>query len=519
MTDPSVALLGQIGWRSVRLATALVLFGLAPSCSATFSPKTCATDGDCGDALVCVPENSTAVCKPASLAPLRIGMSGPISGPSQELGTEMKRGVMMAFDAQNASGGVRGRPLLLEFRDDEYTPEAAEAAARDLLDVQASATTPARCPTTTTPVVAGQQPVGRGALTRGPNAVIGLLGNVGTPTMVRSAPIAVETESLFFGAFTGAAKVLRDTTAGPCAKYIFNVRASYAEEARATLEYFFKARVPDAQHLMSFDQNDTFGQAGYDGLVAAYTAIRGPVPAPLAPDTPIARFRYTRDDATSVPAQVNLATKYLASMLQADNANHVVGILMTDTYGPATTFIAGLRNWQYASDAEQTSLQKATRLTLIFSNVSFVGPNSLASRLKDLGTVNSPSGPKAYTDGVFVSQVVPNYESDDSDAVRDYMLSINASGVAPSFTSLEGYLAARVFIAGLVAHEGPFTPDALVTTFEHLPKLSLGLGASAGFSPTSHQFSKSVWGTSIAEGGNFANRYFWSDGESIQLFE
>jgi hypothetical protein len=192
---------------------------------------------------------------------------------------------------------------------------------------------------------------------------------------------------------------------------------------------------------------------------------------------------------------------------------------MTDTYGPAVRFIRGLREWQYAADAEQSATKKATRLTLYFSNVSFVGPNSLAARLRDAGSLSSPNGPRPYADGVFVSQVVPNYESDESDAVSDYRRSLAAAGMTPSFTSLEGYLTGRVFVAGLVNHQGPFSPSALVDTFENLPKLNLGLGANAGFGPNDHDYSKSVFGTAITADGGFANRYFWSATGSLQLFE
>ena len=135
------------------------------------------------------------------------------------------------------------------------------------------------------------------------------------------------------------------------------------------------------------------------------------------------------------------------------------------------------------------------------------------------GNVSTPSGPMPYTDNVVVSQVVPNYQNDSSDVVTAYNKLIAASGSTPGFTSLEGFVAARVFIAGLIAHKGPFTPDALVQTFEALPDLSLGIGASSGFSPTNHQYSNSVWGTSIQADGSFKNLYFWSSGTPIQFFE
>jgi len=502
----------DVAARIVTAAAAVFAIAAAPSCSSTFHAKACKADDECGSGLVCAERTERPVCVAAAEDPVRIGMSAPLTGPSQELGTEMKKGISLAFEAQNARGGIRGRRIELDFRDDQYQPDNAESAARALLDVEPGATA-AKCPTTTAPVVAGEPPIASSSLVRGPNAVLALVGSVGTPTMVRTAPIAVETGSLFFGAFTGAARVLRDDLSGPCRRYIFNLRASYAQEARATLEFFRKQRVPDTRHLVSFDQNDAFGQAGYDGLVAAVTAMEG------SPPSAIARFRYTRDDQTSVPAQVQATAAYLGRLLADSIGNHVVGILMTDTYGPATTYIKGLRDWQYADDAEQASLGKAKRLTLVFSNVSFVGPNALASRLRDAGSVQTPDGPRPYTTGVFVSQVVPNYQSDDSDGVRDYLQALKANGLEPSFTSLEGYLAGRVFVAGLAAHEGPFTPDALVTTFERLPPLNLGLGATSGFTKDRHDYSKSVFGTAIAPDGRFTNSYFWSEGSSIQLFE
>jgi branched-chain amino acid transport system substrate-binding protein len=490
---------------------------LAASCSPTFSAKTCATDSDCGS-LVCELQTGQAACVEPSSASIHVGMSAPISGPNQELGTDMKLGVSLAFNAQNAAGGIRGRQIVLDFLDDQYEPDLAEQDARSLVNVQVTKNAP-RCPTTNDPTVSGTPGVSATALTRGQDAVIAFLGNVGTPTMVRAAPVSLETGTIFFGAFTGATTILRDTTAGACAKYIFNVRASYADEARATLEYFFLESVPDYQHLVSFDQNDSFGQAGYSGLVAAYTAIKGGFGPSADPTNPIARFRYTRNDTTSIPAQVQGASAYLAQLLAADDAPHTVGIMMTDTYGAAIDFITGLRNWQYANDAQQTTLQKATRLTLYLSNVSFVGPNALALGLKSAGSVQGPTGPVPYSTHVVVSQVVPNYQTDSSDVVSDYRTLATQMQKTPTFTSLEGYIDARIFIAGLTAHQGPFTPDSLLQTIENLPDLSLGIGATSGFSPTNHNYSQSVWGTAIAADGTFQDIYFWSNGAPIQLFE
>jgi hypothetical protein len=269
--------------------------------------------------------------------------------------------------------------------------------------------------------------------------------------------------------------------------------------------------------LLSFDQNDTYGQAGYDGLVQAYKDMFGSFPGNADPTNPIVRFRYVRNDDTSVPAQAVAATNYLTNLLAANGSSPItVGVMMTDTYGSGSQFIQLVRNWQYGTDQTQN---QATRLTIYFSNVSFVGPNTLSDRLVALGTYNTPNGPKAYADGVVVSQVVPNYQSDQSDVVQQYNAAIAAASKTPGFTSLEGYIAARIFIEGLKRHQGPFTPESLVDAFQTLPDIGLGLGAQSGFTPDNHQYSQSVWGTVIQADGSFKNLYFWSKGIPISFYD
>ncbi len=470
------------------------------------SNRQCTEDADCAhfDAL------STCQDSLCAEPPILLGQSAPATGSSQALGLEMNRGLQLAFDAVNAQGGVKGRQIKLQFLDDQYDPALAESNARTLTDAQPSTEAP-HCPTTATPP-AGGTAFSQTALNAGASAVLAMVGSVGTPTMVRAAPVTVETGRLFFGAFTGATSMLRNTAAGSCAKYIFNMRASYAQEAMATLQYFLVLKVPDDAHLISFDQNDTFGDAGYNGLVAAYQALKN-----VAPN--IHRFRYTRNDVNSVPSQVTATADYLTTLLMADTAPHVVGIMMTDTYGPGATYIKGLKDWLNANDAQQASLHKASRLTLYFSNVSFVGPDALAAQLHAQGTFTTPAGTtEAYLDRVFVSQVVPNYATDANEVVVEYRRLLAAAGARPSFTSLEGYLAGRLFIEGLKNNKDAVTPDSMVQAFETLPAVNLALGAAAGFSPTNHQYSQSVWGTGFNPDGTFANTYFYSNG-SLQLFQ
>jgi len=491
---------------------AITVASVGTGCSTTFTPQTCAVDGDCGAGLVCELRDSEPVCVHAEDAPLIIGQSAPVTGTNQALGTGMKLGIELAFSEANAAGGVRGRQVQLDFRDDAYQPDLAEEAARALVDAEDSPLA-ARCPSSTA-MIAGNPPVSTTAIDRGPTAVLAFLGNVGTPTMVRAAPVAVESGTLFFGAFTGATTMLRDDTAGPCKKYIFNVRASYAEEAEATVEYFKNKGIVDYHTIFSFDQNDSFGQAGYDGLTAAYNKNYGGTSG-----TSIQRFRYARNDDTSVPTLITAAENYIMNTIGPGTGSdvHSFGVMMTDTYGAGAEFIAGLRQWQFAGS--QTTYNQQNRVRFYFSNVSFVGPNDLSTRLVAAGNVQTPNGPMSMTDSVTVSQVVPNYQSDTSDVVVAYNKLIADSGSTPGFTSLEGYISARVFIAGLQQHQGPFTPDSLIQSFESLPDLSLGIGASSGFSSTNHQYSGSVWGTNLMADGTFQNLYFWAEGIPIQFYQ
>ena len=186
------------GFRTVLL----LLLVADAACSTEFSPQPCSVDGDCGNGLVCEIRDRAQTCVAAEDATLRIGQSAPQSGANQALGTNMKLGIDLAFAEQNTKGGIRGRTLALVSRDDGYSPDLAEMNSRTLLDVQVASTQTPKCPSTSA-AIADALPVSTTALSRGPNAVLAILGNVGTPTMVRSAPIAIETSTVFFGAFTG----------------------------------------------------------------------------------------------------------------------------------------------------------------------------------------------------------------------------------------------------------------------------------------------------------------------------
>ncbi|HRG71841.1 MAG TPA: ABC transporter substrate-binding protein, partial [Thauera aminoaromatica] len=57
-------------------------------------------------------------------APIRVGVSGPFSGPSAPMGLSMREGIRIAAEELNAGGGLLGRRIELVERDEERSPAA-----------------------------------------------------------------------------------------------------------------------------------------------------------------------------------------------------------------------------------------------------------------------------------------------------------------------------------------------------------------------------------------------------------
>ena len=282
--------------------------------------------------------------------------------------------------------------------------------------------------------------------------VIAVMGNVGTPTAIVTVPIANEKQTLLFGAYTGAG-VLRQT---PPDRYIINYRASYAEETAAMVDGLLGAGIKP-EEIAFFTQNDGYGDAGYSGAVAALKA-KG-----FSGTDSLAHGRYARN-TTNVEGA-------LGTILDADIEPKA--IIMVGAYAPCAEFI------------------KQAKLDLPdahFINVSFVGSIPL---LKKLG---------ADAEGVIVTQVVPHYAS-DLPGIAQYRADLKAygDGAEPDFVSLEGYLAAKVFVEGLKAAP-TMTREGVIDGLQSLSDLDIGTGEPVSYSKTNHQASHRVWPTVIRNG-------------------
>jgi branched-chain amino acid transport system substrate-binding protein len=68
--------------------------------------------------------------------PLKIGLVAPLSGDSATAGEAVERGMLLAVDEINKSGGVLGRPLEVVAKDVANDPKAGVVALRELVQQQ-----------------------------------------------------------------------------------------------------------------------------------------------------------------------------------------------------------------------------------------------------------------------------------------------------------------------------------------------------------------------------------------------
>jgi ABC-type branched-subunit amino acid transport system substrate-binding protein len=360
---------------------------------------------------------------------IRFGIVAPFSGASRELGRQMKLGIDTAFNRANETGGVNGRVLRLIAADDGYEPSRTMDAMKTLYEK---------------------------------DNVFGYIGNVGTPTAAVAIPYALEHRALFFGAFTGSNLLRND----PPDRYVFNYRASYAEETSSVVNYLVKIRRLQPRQIAVFAQQDAYGDAGFNGVAKAFRTLG-------VNDATIVRLNYKRNTV-----DVDEAVAQLKAQKPAIRA-----VVMVATYRAAAKFIEKTRD---------------TYPGMVYTNVSFVGSTELAEELNLLGP--------RFASGVIVTQVVPAVGGYSS-AVLEYKnaLAKYFPGEAPDYVSLEGYIAAKVLIQGLKQTGGSLDTEHLIDNLEAMRNIDLGLGTTLGFGRSEHQASHKICGTALDDAGKFTS--------------
>jgi len=275
--------------------------------------------------------------------------------------------------------------------------------------------------------------------------VLALFGYVGTPTSNAALPIFTGAKVPFIGAFTGA-QSLRD----PFNRYIFNVRASYFDETEQIVGHLVQQGI---KRIAVFYQNDAYGKAGLAGVERAMKKRM----------LEIALTATVERNTTDVSAAVATLAK-----------SKTDAVILISAYKSCAAFIKAMK---LAGGFQQ------------FWNVSFVGSRALSNELGDDGR------------GVQISQVVPFPWSDVNPIVRDYQKRIGGPEKY-SFTSLEGFIAAKVLVEGLKRAGKNPTRESLIDGMASMGKVDLG-GFNVTYTPTNHNGSSFVDLTIISRGGTF----------------
>jgi ABC-type branched-subunit amino acid transport system substrate-binding protein len=275
-----------------------------------------------------------------------------------------------------------------------------------------------------------------------------LFGYVGTPTSNASKPIFTAARVPFVGPFTGA-----ESLRNPLNRYIFNVRASYYDETDRLVGQLVGQTL---DRIAVFYQNDDYGKAGLAGVERAMQKRNMKI---LATGTV---ERNTIDVATAVKAICKIEPQ---------------GVVMISAYKSCAAFIKEAR---------------AAGCNPQFLNVSFVGSKALAHE----------AGPAGR--GVGISQVVPFPWNLSARVVKEYQQLLEASTGKQnySFTSLEGFIAAKVLVEGLRRTGPDLTREKFVSAMEQIRDFDVG-GFSVTFTPSDHSGSRFVELTVIGKDERF----------------
>ncbi|HQO29634.1 MAG TPA: ABC transporter substrate-binding protein [Accumulibacter sp.] len=345
-----------------------------------------------------------------------IGMTAPFSGPNGVYGQDMRTVILAYFRQINESGGIFGRRLELTALDDGYETERAVSNTRQLIAEKR--------------VFAMLASYGSSPTTSAMNEVFG----------VARVPL--------IGTISGADTLRQSPREHPNNRYMFNVRASYADETEAIVNQLVSLGF---NKIAVFYQNDGFGKSGLDGVVAALKRHN------LAP---------------SAVASVERNSVDIAAAAQAIAKDKPQAVVMVTLYKPTAAFVRAIRK---------------TGLNPQLMTLSPVGADQL---VQELGNESR---------GIGISQVMPHPWNSTEPLVRDYQHLLGKSGKY-SYYGIEAFAMARVLVDALRKAGKEPTREKLISALENMHNHDLG-GYRVTFSANDRRGSRFVDLSVIGSGG------------------
>lgn len=346
---------------------------------------------------------------------ISIGMSAPFSGPNGAYGEDMKTAISAYFAQINKAGGVNGRKLELVTLDDGYETERAVANTKALIEDK---------------------------------KVFSLLAFYGSsPTTEAMNSVFGPARVPLVGTISGAGTIRQAPSANANNRYMFNVRASYADETEAIVNQLVALGL---KSIAVFYQNDGFGTSGLEGVTGA-----------------LKKYNLTPSAVATVERNSLDVSKAVETIAKANPQ----AVVMVTLYKPTAAFVKAMK--------------KAGQNPMLMT-LSPVGAEQLVQEL----------GNDAR--GIGISQVMPYPWNDTVSVVREYQRLLGKQGKF-SYYGVEGYMMARVLVDALRKQGKDVSREKLVSTLESLNQDFGGYRVSYG--PDSRQGSRFVELTVIGPGG------------------
>ncbi|WP_461210672.1 ABC transporter substrate-binding protein [Desulfocurvus sp. DL9XJH121] len=366
-----------------------------------------------------------------------LGMSADFSGPARSLGVELWRGAALYLDEVNRQGGIHDRPVRILALDDGYAPDPAIANTVRLVEK---------------------------------DDVFALFNYVGTPTATRILPLLKRyaARNVFLLTPLSGTHFLRQP---PYDQYVFNLRASYAQETRALVDRFLAA---GRTRIAVFYQVDSFGRSAWSGVRAALAESGLAIAAE-------ATYRRGSGFATDMRPQVRaLARVKPEAVIAAGTAEAVAA---------------------FVRDAQALGLD-APVAVLSFAPAGEVQDILRREHVEPLAA------------GLIGSLTTPSHEDETLPAVRDFkrLLAahppslppglVQAPCPAPSLNpvAFEGFLNAKLVVE-VLRRLGPQADQAGIPKACREAPFDLGIGPPACFAPGCNQALSDVYFVSVEPGG------------------
>ncbi|OAI50804.1 hypothetical protein AYO46_02070 [Betaproteobacteria bacterium SCGC AG-212-J23] len=334
-----------------------------------------------------------------------VGQSTPLTGSNAELGNDIRNGALAYFQKVNDAGGIHGRRIELVTLDDGNTVPRAEANTKKLVEEQ---------------------------------GVFALFGYPSATLSRPALPFVEKHHVPFLGPFTGADPMRVYN------KYVYNMRASYADELEKIVDHFQSLGVK------------RFSIVYYDDVVGRenLTAVDRALKARGLTSVSHAAFK-------------DRAKPDIAAGVKEVAAGQPDVVILTTLYKATSDFI---------------KLARAQGMGASMASNSFPGASPLA---KELGGKDGS--------GTIVATVVPPPTKRSLPIVQEYQAAIEKQlGKKEfSFTSMESFIAAKVMVEALRRAGPKLTREAFMAQLDGMKAYDVG-GYVVGFAPNNHNGSAFV---------------------------